>query len=92
MDLGALGSGQLTGNSLSLQATMSITTAAGNSGFYGNLIIGDPPSAGAHLGAQHRFTQAMARLGADPAGSLNSWRAGEAQRYSMLARPRVALA
>ncbi len=45
MDLGLVGSGLLGGNTLTLQATMTVTTGAGNSGFFGTLIIGDPPSA-----------------------------------------------
>lgn len=45
MELGLLGSGFLGGNTLTLQATMTVTTGAGNSGFFGALIIGDPPSA-----------------------------------------------
>ena len=45
MDLGSLASGPLSGATLTLVATFTITTAASGDGFYAQMIIGDPPTA-----------------------------------------------
>ena len=45
MDLGKLGTGALAGSTLTLTATLSITTASHGDGFYASLIVGDPPGA-----------------------------------------------
>ncbi|MHB8528643.1 MAG: hypothetical protein ACYC8V_03915, partial [Caulobacteraceae bacterium] len=68
-DLGALSTGALSGNILTLQASFSLTTATANSGFYAQLIIGDPPNA-SHAAPTHRFAEAMAGLGGKAGGSL----------------------
>ena len=45
VSLGSLASGSLSGNALSLKVTMQVTTDAANAGFYGDVILGDPPGA-----------------------------------------------
>jgi len=62
VDLGSLASGPLSGSTLSLQATMSVTTTAAGSGFFGSMIIGDPPVA-SHGVSPNAFVQAMASMG-----------------------------
>jgi hypothetical protein len=44
IDLGSLASGALSANTLSLTATLTVVSDAANSGFAGELILGDPPS------------------------------------------------
>ena len=61
----SLASGPLSGNTLTLKATLSVTTDGAGSGFYGGLIIGDPTGVQKNPDAQtHSFVQAMAGLGA----------------------------
>ena len=69
MDLGKLGTGALAGSTLTLTATLSITTASHGDGFYASLIVGDPPGAS----ASHRFIDAMAGLGGS-GGSMSASR------------------
>ncbi len=66
-DLGSLASGPLSGSSLDLVATLSLTTDAAGSGFYFQMITGDPPPSVGPSAAGQRFAQTMAGLGA-PAG------------------------
>jgi hypothetical protein len=49
IDLGSLASGPLSNNILSVEAMLTVTTTSANSGFYGNLIVGDPPASGDSL-------------------------------------------
>jgi hypothetical protein len=73
IDLGSLASGQTLGaDTLSLTATLTITTDAAGSGFYGDLIIGDPPKATSAASA-HRFIAAAASFSAT-AGRLSGRR------------------
>jgi len=61
----SLASGEpLGGNTLTLKATLSVTTDGAGSGFYGGLIIGDGPTAQKPAAQTHSFVQAMAGLGA----------------------------
>ena len=65
MDLGSLATGPLSGNTLTLQASFSLTTTSAGQGFYAQMIIGDPPP-----GPSTRpFAQAMGGLAGAPAGS-----------------------
>jgi hypothetical protein len=48
LDLGSLATGPLSGNTLTVQAVLQVTTASAGSGFYAGLIIGDPPAGGGH--------------------------------------------
>jgi len=75
MDLGALTSLAQGGTAVSLQAVLTVTSDTAGSGFYGGLLIGDPPAAGASpaTGAG-RFVQAMAGLAAS-AGFAEAWSA-----------------
>jgi hypothetical protein len=88
IDVGSLASGALSGNTLSLQATMSVTTGSAGSGFYGGLIIGDPPAAVA-TPDPHRFIQAMGSLGDDLGGPIAATQQAPqlAERVLALARP-----
>jgi hypothetical protein len=58
--LGSLSTGALSGGTLTLKAVLSVTSATVGAGFYGDIIVGDPPSAGP---ATHRFVQAAAGFG-----------------------------
>jgi hypothetical protein len=64
VDLGSLASGALSGNPLLLTATFTLTTAAAGSGYYVQMIAGDPPAA-SPPGAASRlgFAHAMASMG-----------------------------
>ncbi len=63
IDLGSLISGPLSGNTLTLQATFSITTNTPGSGFYSQFIIGDPPPTAPAPASASRFVAAMVTLG-----------------------------
>ncbi len=65
-DLGSLATGALSGDTLTLQASFTLTTTAAGQGFYAQVIIGDPPPAASPVS---RFTQAMAGLGGLTGGS-----------------------
>jgi hypothetical protein len=70
-DLGSLMSGsQLGDNTLTLTAKLSVRSQAASSGFYGDMIIGDPPQAAP--ASVHSFVQAAAAFGADAGGPLHS--------------------
>ena len=63
MDLGALPSG----NTLTLHAVLTVTSTSSGSGFYGDVILGDPPAA-PHTAAPQtagtgKFVAAMAAFG-----------------------------
>ena len=70
IDLGSLASGPLSGSTLTLQATLSVTTATAGSGFYGELILGDPPAAKVSA-SPDAFVQAMAAMGSS-SGALSA--------------------
>ena len=63
VDLGSLASGALSASPLLLTATFTLTTAAAGSGYYVEMIAGDPPAA-SPPGAASRlgFAQAMASM------------------------------
>jgi hypothetical protein len=89
-DLGSLATGQPLGaNTLNLQATLSVTSTTAGGGFYGDLIIGDPPKANTHimpLATTSMFAQAMAGLETNAgAGS------GMGTHEAVMARPILAL-
>ena len=59
LDLGSLTSLPLSGNTLNLQVSFSVTTSGPGSGFYADVILGDPPPTAPHAS---RFAQAMAGM------------------------------
>ena len=65
MTLGSLASGALSGNTLTLQASFSLTTKAPGQGFFADVILGDPPTTAATSASPQQFAHAMAGLGAD---------------------------
>jgi hypothetical protein len=70
IDVGSLASGALSGNTLTLNAVMSVTTSKAGSGFYGGILLGDPPalvSARPHPNT-NAFVEAMAGLGGQAKG------------------------
>ena len=75
------------GSTLTLTATFKLTTDAANSGFYAQIILGDPPPA-AH-GAASRFAQAAAGLGGEGAGAINGGASGRWTDPPMLAAGRL---
>ena len=93
-DLGSLASGQPLGaNTLTLHAVMSITTNVAGSGFYGDLIIGDPPGKATPAAPDgHRFIEAMAGLGGDGHGPVSVFSEAHYNQPPMMARPRMAMA
>ena len=66
VSLGSLATGALSGATLTLAATFTLTTSTAGQGFYAQMIIGDPPAA--TTGSQ-MFVQAMAGMGASAVGS-----------------------
>jgi len=69
VDLGSLAAGQpLGGNTLTLQAVLTVTSTSAGSGFYGDLIIGDPPTQSASPSHQ-KFIEAMSGFGATGGGA-----------------------
>ncbi|MEO8927789.1 MAG: hypothetical protein ABI306_11575, partial [Caulobacteraceae bacterium] len=91
IDVGSLVAGQpLGGNTLTLQATLSITSTSAGSAFYGGLIIGDPPRTAVATNAHHGLIQAMAALGAEGMGRISAAWAIEAGVRPMLSAPRLA--
>ncbi|HEV2364396.1 MAG TPA: hypothetical protein VGS12_09405, partial [Caulobacteraceae bacterium] len=70
-NLGSLASGPLSGDTLTLDVSLSVTTAAAGDSVFVGLILGDPPSSGG------RFVQAMAALGRSPGAVAHGepWRA-----------------
>ena len=90
IDVGSLASGTLSGNTLTLRAVISVTTTSAGSGFYGDLIIGDPPGSAAAQSAapRQRFIAAMASLGATAGETLHPGDAW-AVHAPMIVRPRT---
>ena len=66
VDLGSLNSAPYTGNTLALHVSLDVTSTGGGSGFYGDLLIGDPPPAphAGSLAATQAFAQALSGFGA----------------------------
>jgi hypothetical protein len=91
IDVGSLASGALSGSNLTLQAVMSITTTAAGQGFYGNLIIGDPPGKTKPAALPGGLVQAIAGFGSGSGADLV---AAQTHRpaMNMLAAPHLALA
>jgi hypothetical protein len=89
VDLGSLT--VLGGEILTLRAVLSVTSTSAGSGFYGDLIVGDPPSA-QNSTTHHKFVAAMAGFGAVGAGAvqtaLETWRADRV----MMVAPRAMIA
>jgi hypothetical protein len=64
VDLGSLVSGAALGaDTLSFQAVLTVTSDAANSGFFGGVIVGDPPPAAPAIPAPSQLAQAMAGFG-----------------------------
>jgi hypothetical protein len=93
--LGSLASGGTLGaNTLTLKATLTVTTLGAGSGFYGGLIIGDPPASKPALtmpaASAGGFAQAMAGLGANSgAGHALPTHDGHGAQPTMLAVNRL---
>ncbi|HEV2364152.1 MAG TPA: hypothetical protein VGS12_08150, partial [Caulobacteraceae bacterium] len=84
-NLGLIGSGSLSASILTLKVVLSITTAHAGDGFYGEIIVGDPPSSSA------AFAQAMAGLTGRPlSGAMLESRTPAGEAPAMLARPAAA--
>ena len=62
---------------------MAVTTTSGQSGFYGDLIIGDPPATGG--ASTHQMVQAMAALSSTAAAITASAPLNASQAASQLA-------
>jgi hypothetical protein len=95
VNLGSLANGQTLGaDTLSISATLSITSDAANSGFFGDLIIGDPPAHSAtsttSTAATTRFADAMAGFGAKTGESFLLGALGSRSSTPTLSGPRLA--
>jgi hypothetical protein len=91
VDLGSLATDpQLNANTLTLTADLTVTSTSG-SGFYGDLIIGDPPAAAKTASSLNRFVEAMASFGSDSGASSYTPFTGAAvhQPVPILASPAV---
>ena len=53
VDVGSLTAPAYGSGTLNLTATLTVTTKAAGSGFYGNILIGDPPAAQSHEALHH---------------------------------------
>jgi len=84
IDLGSLDSGQLSGPTLTMQATLTVTSASAGSGFYADMIVGA-------TSATQRFIHAAAGLGAT-GGQGEAWGAHEPPAHLALVAPRPAMA
>ena len=60
VDLGALTAPLYASGTLNLVGTLTVTSKAAGSGFYGNMLIGDPPSAETSAAAHHAAAPADA--------------------------------
>ena len=88
VDLGSLASGQPLGaDTLTLRAVLTVTSNTAGSGFYGDIIVGDPPSAPHASAAPARFVDAMASLGATPWNSTETTAAFVRLGHPLLAHP-----
>ena len=85
IDLGSLASGPLSGSTLNLRATMSITASAAGSGFSGSIIVGDPPTASG--ASAQGFVQAMAGMIGGASAVASSASAAASPAKIMLATP-----
>ena len=94
VDLGSLASGATLGaDTLTVQATLSVTADASGSGFYAGILVGDPPGAAAFASpAAGRFTQLMAGLGASTPAVVGGAVLAERSLQSPLATARAAVA
>jgi hypothetical protein len=70
INLGSLASGPLSGSTLTLKAVLTVTSDTAGSGFYGDLIIGDPPGAAKPTASHQGLVAAMAGFGARSGGSF----------------------
>jgi hypothetical protein len=93
VDLGSLASGSTlvgTNNTLSLRVVLTVTSSTAGSGFFGDIIVGDPPPASAPASrpsSASRFAHTAAILGA-PGAATAPTRLGErAVSDAMLALP-----
>jgi len=97
-DLGSLVSGfPLGGDTLTLKAVLTVTSNSAGSGFYGDIIIGDPPRAGTTRDpALHGLIQAVAGFSAERSaasaseGSLHGVEAGESRLLAASAHVHLA--
>jgi hypothetical protein len=103
-NFGSLASSPLNADTLSLSATLTVTTDAASSGFYGDVIIGDPPApaaapsaatsskAGAATASASKFVADMAGFAAAPSAAGDI--VAHEQRFtpSPLVAPRFAIA
>ena len=87
--LGSLASGALSGDTLTLSATLTVASTSAGSGFYGDLIIGDPP-ASAPIALPDRFAAAIAAFAPTAPGSAGPNRPVGPEITLRLAAPRDA--
>jgi hypothetical protein len=90
MNLGSLASGSTlvgTNNNMTVEAVLSITSDAASSGFYGGVVVGDPPPVS--VATAHNLASAMAGFGPNSGAPTSSaFMAHLASASSaMLARP-----
>ena len=71
IDLGAIGSGSLTGSSLDLVASITLDTSGPGQGYYFQMIAGDPPASAPHAAIVH-FAQTMSTVGASLTSALTA--------------------
>ena len=89
IDLGSLASGPLSGNTLTLQATLAVSFTTAGQGVYFGLITGDPPPASTALAG---FVHARAGLTARPAGAPTMIAGHSSPTMPVLTAPRFAIA
>ena len=88
LDLGSLASGPLSGNTLSLTITTSITMTHSGQGFDAGYLIGDPPSSGS--GSVSQFASALAGFGAGAgSGGVEATALGNPSTAVQLATPGI---
>ena len=85
VDLSTLDPTAMTGSTLDVTATVTLTTSSAGQGFYGGFIIGDPPAAPIGASSRTHFAQAMAGMSGGSGPSSMAADAGAAIRPPMLA-------
>ena len=82
----------LDADTLTLRAVLTVTSTTANAGFYGGLIIGDPPPAEAKAPASPQaFVASMASLGGPAAATLATGSARHDAGRLILSAPRTAM-
>jgi hypothetical protein len=84
IDLGAISA--LGSSFLSLRFVLTVVSDSASSGFYGGIIVGDPPASSAHA----RFIQGLAAFGTQGWADIVATRATEPGERGPIAAPRLA--